>query len=91
MYLLIILLPLISALTAGLFGRFIGREGAKWITTSSIFITFLMTKTNKNPIGVFDIHLFWNPKSDYLRTNRFPTVYLKHSKAVYCGVPCTKK
>nr|MBC8299860.1 NADH-quinone oxidoreductase subunit L [Pelagibacterales bacterium] len=43
MYLLIILLPLISALTAGLFGRFIGREGAKWITTSSIFITFLMS------------------------------------------------
>jgi len=43
MYLLIILLPLISALTAGLFGRFIGREGAKWITTSSIFVTFLMS------------------------------------------------
>ena len=32
MYLLIVFLPLISALTAGLFGRFIGREGAKWIT-----------------------------------------------------------
>ena len=43
MYLLIILLPLISALTSGLFGRFIGREGAKWITTSSIFVTFLMS------------------------------------------------
>jgi NADH-ubiquinone oxidoreductase chain 5 len=43
MYLLIILLPLISALTAGLFGRFIGREGSKWITTSCIFITFLMS------------------------------------------------
>jgi NADH-ubiquinone oxidoreductase chain 5 len=30
-------------LTAGLFGRFIGREGSKWITTSCIFITFLMS------------------------------------------------
>jgi len=43
MYLLIILLPLISAITSGLFGRYIGREGSKWITTSSIFITFLMS------------------------------------------------
>jgi|TARA_B110000003_G_scaffold86262_1_gene88352 NADH-ubiquinone oxidoreductase chain 5 len=43
MYLLIILLPLISALTSGLFGRYIGREGSKWITTSSIFVTFLMS------------------------------------------------
>ena len=41
--LIILLLPLISALTSGLFGRFIGREGAKWITTSSIFVTFLMS------------------------------------------------
>jgi NADH-ubiquinone oxidoreductase chain 5 len=43
MYLLIVLLPLISALTAGFFGRFIGREGAKYITTGSIMITCAMS------------------------------------------------
>ena len=42
MYLTIVFLPLISALSAGFFGRFIGREGAKIITTTSIFFTFLM-------------------------------------------------
>ena len=45
MYLLIVFLPLISALVAGMFGRFVGREGAKYITTSAIFITFLMSCT----------------------------------------------
>ena len=43
MYLLIVFLPLISALTAGLFGRFIGREGAKWITVGCTVTTFLMS------------------------------------------------
>ena len=28
-----------------MFGRFVGREGAKYITTSAIFITFLMSCT----------------------------------------------
>ncbi len=39
MYLLIVLLPLISAVSAGLFGRYIGREGSKYITTGSIMVT----------------------------------------------------
>jgi NADH-ubiquinone oxidoreductase chain 5 len=43
MYLLIVLLPLISAVTAGFFGRYIGREGAKIITTGSIMITCCMS------------------------------------------------
>ena len=43
MYLLIVFLPLISALTAGLFGRFIGREGAKWITVGCTVTTFFMS------------------------------------------------
>ena len=43
MYLLIVLLPLISAITAGFFGRFIGREGAKYITTGSIMATCAMS------------------------------------------------
>jgi NADH-ubiquinone oxidoreductase chain 5 len=43
MYLLIVLLPLISALTAGFFGRYIGREGAKYITTGSIMTTCAMS------------------------------------------------
>jgi len=43
MYLLIILLPLIGTIIAGLFGSKIGVEGAKQITISCIFTTFLLS------------------------------------------------
>ena len=39
MYLSIIFLPLLSAITAGLFGRYIGKQGAVIITTSSVFLS----------------------------------------------------
>ena len=39
MYLLILFIPLMSAIIAGLFGRFIGEKGASIITTSLIGIT----------------------------------------------------
>ena len=45
MYLQIIFLPLLSAIVAGFGGRSIGREGAKYITTSSIALTFFMSCT----------------------------------------------
>jgi NADH:ubiquinone oxidoreductase subunit 5 (subunit L)/multisubunit Na+/H+ antiporter MnhA subunit len=40
MYLLIIFFPLMSAITAGLFGRFIGAKGVVIITTSSLLCSF---------------------------------------------------
>jgi len=44
-YLQIIFLPLLSAIVAGFGGRYIGREGAKYITTGSIALTFFMSCT----------------------------------------------
>ena len=43
MYLVLVFLPLFSFIAAAGFGRFIGAEGAKRITTSCIFITFLLS------------------------------------------------
>lgn len=43
MYLLIVLLPLISFISAALFGRWIGPQGATRITTSCIFTAFLLS------------------------------------------------
>ena len=43
MYLLIILIPLLSFLSASLFGRFIGRTGSTLITTCSLFITAILS------------------------------------------------
>jgi NADH-quinone oxidoreductase subunit L len=43
MYILIVFLPLIGAITAGLFGRYIGKQGAIFITTGSVGISALMS------------------------------------------------
>lgn len=43
MYLLIILIPLLSFLSASLFGRYIGRTGSTIITTSALFITAILS------------------------------------------------
>jgi NADH-ubiquinone oxidoreductase chain 5 len=43
MYLLVLTLPLLSTISAGLFGKFIGGEGAKRLTTSLIGLTFLLS------------------------------------------------
>lgn len=45
MYYLIITLPLLSAISAGLFGRKIGEKGAGIITTSLIIITSILSLT----------------------------------------------
>ena len=42
MYLLILTLPLFGAISAGFFGKFIGRNGAIFITIFCMFITFLL-------------------------------------------------
>jgi NADH-ubiquinone oxidoreductase chain 5 len=43
MYALILAIPLISSITAGLFGRFIGERGAGWFSSISIVITFMIS------------------------------------------------
>jgi len=43
MYILIIILPLMGAASAGLFGRFIGKTGAQLITTLLLIITLLLS------------------------------------------------
>jgi len=43
MYLLLIFLPLLSSITAGLFGRYIGPKGASLLTVSCLFITFFIS------------------------------------------------
>jgi NADH-quinone oxidoreductase subunit L len=43
MYYLILFIPLLSAITAGLFGRKIGEKGAGIITTGSIIVTSIMS------------------------------------------------
>jgi len=43
MYITIIILPLLSAICAGLFGRYLGSKGAGIITTTSITITSLLS------------------------------------------------
>ena len=63
MYLLILFLPLLSAFSSGLFGRFLGEKGAPVLTTSLIGITSLFSWTALysyliNPVPKY-IHL-WN-------------------------------
>ena len=43
MYLILIFLPLISSVSSGFFGRFIGPKGSGCITVSCMFITFLIS------------------------------------------------
>jgi len=43
MYLLIIFLPLIGSITAGFFGRYIGKQGAVLITTSLVALSSLFS------------------------------------------------
>jgi NADH-ubiquinone oxidoreductase chain 5 len=56
MYESIIILPLLSSISSGLFGRFLGREGSKLLTTSIIFITFLLSC-----IAFYEVGLNGNP------------------------------
>lgn len=43
MYLLVLLLPLLASIAAGLFGRYLGFRGAAIITTSSVVLSFLLS------------------------------------------------
>ena len=52
MYLLVIFIPLLSALISGLFGRKIGEKGAGLITTISIMITCVLSYTILYEVGL---------------------------------------
>ena len=43
MYLTIIFLPLIGAFVAGIFGRYIGKQGSIIVTTLSVFLSSLLS------------------------------------------------
>jgi proton-translocating NADH-quinone oxidoreductase chain L len=52
MYLLIIALPLMASIVAGLGGRFVGRRGAALITTSSVAFTALLSLVAFYEVGL---------------------------------------
>ena len=43
MYLILVFLPLLSSISAGLFGRYLGPKGASIITVTSLMLTFCMS------------------------------------------------
>ena len=52
MYLLLVFLPLIGAISAGLFGRFIGTKGAQLVTTTCLTITAFLSWYSFFEVGV---------------------------------------
>lgn len=56
MYLLIVLLPLISAIVSGFFGRYIGKKGAQILTTSFVFFSAILSL-----IAFYEVALSSNP------------------------------
>lgn len=54
MYLLLVFLPLISSAISGLFGRFLGAKGAGFFTTTSIFITSIISWYSLYNIGILN-------------------------------------
>ena len=43
MYLILVFLPLIGSISAGLFGRYLGPKGASIVTVALLFLTFLIS------------------------------------------------
>jgi len=43
MYFLIIILPVLSSIAAGLFGYFIGKKGAQLLSTTLLFISMILS------------------------------------------------
>jgi len=62
MYLTIIILPLLSSISSGFFGRKLGVNGSQFITSSLIIITTLLAITAFFEVGFnsipVSIHLF---------------------------------
>lgn len=60
MYLSLILLPILSSITAGFLGRKIGKTGAQFISTSSIFIIMLLSIIIFLEVGSNSISVYFN-------------------------------
>jgi NADH:ubiquinone oxidoreductase subunit 5 (subunit L)/multisubunit Na+/H+ antiporter MnhA subunit len=60
MYLSLILLPILSSITAGFFGRKIGKTGAQFISTSSIFTVMLLSIIIFLEVGTNSISVYFN-------------------------------
>ena len=60
MYFSLILLPIISSITAGFLGRKIGKTGAQFISTSSIFIIMLLSIIIFLEVGTNSISVYFN-------------------------------
>jgi len=58
MYLSIPFLPLLSFLVAACFGRYIGRNGSVFITTSSIFLTAIISTVAFYEVGIADTNCY---------------------------------
>lgn len=59
MYLLLVLLPLIGSILAGLFGRFLGRHGASIISTFCVGLTTLFSWIAFYEVGVCDSPVYF--------------------------------
>ena len=68
MYLLIVFLPLIGAISSGLFGRFLGSTGSQIITTSGLGLSMLFSWYAFFEVAVcgnfvyIDLFRFWCPQ-----------------------------
>lgn len=52
MYIVLVFLPLLGALSAGFFGRLMGNKGGVVVTTLSVFITFLLSLFSFYEVGL---------------------------------------
>ena len=52
MYLLIVILPLLSAIGAGFFGKYIGERGAVLLTSSCLMVTAFMSLLGFYSVGI---------------------------------------
>ena len=60
MYLLIVILPLLGSVSAGLFGRFLGHSGSPIITTICLFFTFSFSLLGFYEVALLDCCVFVN-------------------------------
>jgi NADH:ubiquinone oxidoreductase subunit 5 (subunit L)/multisubunit Na+/H+ antiporter MnhA subunit len=52
MYILVLILPLLSSILAGLYGRYFGREGCAFLSTFILFLTWLLSLFIFYEVGV---------------------------------------
>ena len=60
MYLLIVILPLLGSISAGLFGRFLGHSGSPIVTTGCLFFTLISSLFSFYEVALLDCCVFIN-------------------------------